>query len=143
MNLVGARQLRSQLGNENRIKARGDNKGQCAASKCQQKTFGQQLPHYARLRSAKRAAAGKLAPTRSRARQQQVGNIRAGDQQDESYSSKQYQQRRVHISHQIVVQRDRINTVLFVVLGILTREAGGDSIEFRLRLLWRDVLLEA
>ena len=101
------------------------------------------MPHDARLRGSQCAADGKFTATRRGARQEQVGDVRAGDQQHKSHGSEQYQERRADIAYQIVVQRNGVDPMVLVVLGILAGQAGGNGVEFRLRLLRRDTLLQA
>ncbi len=77
---------------------------QCAAGQCQDQTFGEQLADDARTPRTERAANGDLLLARSGARQQQIRQIRAGDQQQQSDRAEQYQEHRtdaagVHFGH--------------------------------------------
>ena len=55
---------------------------------------------------AERAPDRHLALPHRRAREQQVRDVRAGDEQDEADRGEQRQQRRTHVADQVVVQRD-------------------------------------
>src|SRR5262249_42971001 len=66
---------------------------QRAAEQAEQQALRQQLPDHHPPRRAERQPDGHLPAPRRRAREQQVGHVRARDQQHESDSAHQYQQR--------------------------------------------------
>ena len=69
-----------------------------AAGDRQQQALLEHLPHYARLAGAERHADGDLALARRRARQQQVRQVGAGDEQHQQHRSAQNQQRRAQVA---------------------------------------------
>ncbi len=82
-----------------------DQQAERAAGRREQHALGQELPHQARAAGAQRAANGNLPLPDRRAREQQVRDVGAGDQQHEADRGEQRQQRRTHVADQIVVQR--------------------------------------
>ena len=60
----------------------------------EQKAFGRELTHQPRPGRPKRGAHGHFAAARRAARQEQVGHVRARDEQDEAHGGQQHEQRR-------------------------------------------------
>src|SRR6185295_5747928 len=65
----------------------------CAAEKRQQHALGYQLSHQPEPSSAERRAHSEFAAPRHAAREQQIGRVRAGDQQHQSNGGEQNQKR--------------------------------------------------
>ena len=69
----------------------------------QQHALGEQLPDQPSRRRADGTANGDLVIARGRARQQQVGDVHARDQQHQADRAGQHEQRRLHRSHELVL----------------------------------------
>ena len=70
----------------------GDDQAEQSTAEREKHAFRQQLPHYAHPARSQGRTNGKLARPCCRARQQQVRDIRAGDQQNNPYRSQQQQE---------------------------------------------------
>jgi hypothetical protein len=70
----------------------GECQAQNAAQQGQQQAFDQPLPHQPPARGAQREAHGNFAAARGSARNQQVGHVRAGDQQHQAHGRHQDRQ---------------------------------------------------
>ena len=77
---------------------------------------------------------GHLTFAAGRAGEKQAGNIRAGDQEDESYGAEQDQQNRTEFAGNLLAQRHDVDSPVSVKIGILVFELGGDGIHLGLRL---------
>ncbi len=78
--------------------------------------FGEQLAHDARTFRAKRGADGEFALPSGGAHQQQVGDVGAGNQQDESHGAQQNEQRLAGVSDNRVAQRLNSESTLLICL---------------------------
>ena len=72
----------------------GEQHREGGANRDEHQTLGQQLPHHASARGAEPEPDRDLALARAGARQQQVGEVRAGDHQDHAGDGEQEPQRR-------------------------------------------------
>ena len=84
-----------------------ENRPQHAAGKRQDDALGQQLAHDAASARADRSAHSNLAAPPGRAHEQQVGDVRAGDQEHEAHGADEDQQRRADVGHERLTHRDR------------------------------------
>ena len=73
--------------------------------------FGEQLPYDSPAPRAKREANRNFFFSDRRAREQQIRNIRAGDQQDEPDRAKQNQKRSLHSLRLLITKQDQIDSV--------------------------------
>ena len=107
-----------------------------AADRREHDALGDQLANDAPAVAADRRAHRQLALARRGAHQQQVRDVRAGDQQHEHHRAHQRDQLRPHVGDQVVVHRLDAEVR---VRGLLDRESraqvGRQAIELRLRLL--------
>src|SRR6185295_13648738 len=73
-----------------------------------------------------RGAHGHLSLSRGRARELEVGHVRAGDEQDKRDRAQQHEQRSLHISDDLLVQADQRQNILAVAapLTLTTTFAG-------------------
>ena len=66
--------------------------------------------------------------------QHEIGDIGAGDEQDESNGTKENEQRSAHIANHLLAQGNHRGAPALVVFGILLFEPRGDGAEIRLSL---------
>ena len=84
----------------------------------QHERLGEQLPREAPARGAEGRPQGHLARARRGAGQQQVGDVRAGDQQDQRHGAKGGERRNLHlVRREIVPQRPHVRAPA-LVLGV-------------------------
>ena len=76
-----------------------------AANHRQQQVLNQELLGEAAPRRTDRGADCELVSPRRRSHQQQIGDIRARDQQDEADGADKHQQRCFHVAHNALLQR--------------------------------------
>ena len=74
------------------------------AGDSQHAAFGEELTHQPAASGAERGAHGQLALPRRSAREQQVRDVGAGDQQDECDGAEQHEQRRPDVAGQLLAQ---------------------------------------
>ena len=79
---------------------------------------------------------------RGGAREQKVGDVRAGDEQHATDRAEQRIQHRAHIAHAVILHPHHENAPAFVGIGILLRELRGEHFEFRPGLLHRHARLQ-
>ena len=108
----------------------------------EQQALGQQQPRHAPARRAERQAHGQLALPRRRAREKQIREIRAGDEQDQADGPEQHERRGPDIPEQRRRPWRRRQPPVLVLrklrlLGLL--DAPGDRVELRVRLRERRV----
>ena len=116
-----------------------------AAGQRKQEGFGQELTDQPAARRTERAANGELALSDRRLCEQQVRDVRARHQQQESHGAEQNQQRRASLARDRVLQRDD-HSVLEEVIALLARRivnAPGDRADVPIRLLDGHAVAEA
>ena len=91
--------------------------------------FGQQLADQASASRAQRTAHAHLAAARGGTREQQVGQVHAGDQQDKSDGGGKGQQRRADAADGGLLQAAEGGVPAGVGIGKLLLGAGGDGVE--------------
>ncbi len=104
----------------------------CGAQR-QQDAFRQQLAHDPSAFGAQRGANGELALARRGARQQQIGDISAGDDQDESDRTDQQQQRGLDVPDHVVLHADEPHPMPGIRLRVLTGQDAADDRHLGLR----------
>ena len=112
-----------------------------AADDAEDDAFGEELADEAAAGGAERAAHRHLAFARRRAREQQVGDVGAGDQQDEADGAEKHQHGLADVADHRLVERDRGEVEPLVAVRILRGEAladglhlGSDVLEWNARL---------
>jgi len=100
------------------------------------------LANDAQTASAERRADGDFPPPCHRARQEQVGDIGAGDQQNEADDGEQYHEGLAHGPGRKLAQRNQKHIVARGD-GILLVQARNDGVDIALCLRERDAGLEA
>ena len=132
----GAEQIQSPDGEKHAGKS---------ADERQQNTFGEHLPQQTRRPGAERDPDGEFAFTRSGAREQHGGQIRAGDQENERDRTEKNDQRRPHSADHLIVkfvERAAEAGCRLVVIRKSRQPTRDDGIDFRLRLRERHTRLE-
>jgi hypothetical protein len=84
----------------------GEPDAQDAAGDGEQHAFRQELPGKTPRPRAERGADGELALTPGAARQEKVGDVGSGDEQDEPDRRRQHEERRPHAGDHFRLQRD-------------------------------------
>ena len=105
-----------------------------AAGDREHERLDQHLLEDARAAGAERGADGELFAPRERASEQQVGDVRAGDQEHEGDGGEEHDERHPHVADDQLLQRHDDGTPPGVGLGILLLEALRDRVHLRLRL---------
>ena len=80
---------------------------QTATGQGKQHAFREQLAGNPPASGSERGADGHLPLPRGRAREQEVGDVRAGDEQDKRDRAQQHEQRSLHIADDLLVQADQ------------------------------------
>src|SRR5580700_1038360 len=106
-------------------------------------TFGEQLAHHAALTGAERCANGEFTRASGGAREKQVGDVDARDEQNESDGGKQDEQERLDALHHFLFYGRDGDAAIFVSVGIGDGEIVSDGGHVRARLRERDALLDA
>ena len=82
-----------------------------------------QLP----ARRAERRAHDQLVPARRGPRQQQIADVRAGDEQHQADGAEQRQQDRAAIAHEVVGEADDVDADVAIRFGVFPRQPRGDA----------------
>ena len=101
------------------------------AAGAEHEALGQQLPDDARAPGAEDGAQGELALPRHRARQQQVRDVGARDEQDEPHGAEQHVERGLHVPRQRVAQRHDRQRPGLVVGRMLLAHPLADRVHLR------------
>ena len=104
----------------------------------EQQTFDQQLQHQVNLLGSQRHAHRELAPAIDGAAHHQVGNVGAGDQQNEAHRSKQHQQQRTNVADNLRAQRCDVDADRRILPRICARQLRVECVHLGPRLLQRD-----
>ena len=86
----------------------GQEQSECAASQTEESGLSEQLTHEARASSAERSADGHLALSRGGSREQQVGHVGQGDEQQDANGGEQEIQRRARVADERVGHRQHL-----------------------------------
>ena len=118
---------------------------QRAAAQREQNAFGQKLTDDAPRTGAQRGADRNFFLAGHGARQQQIGHVGAGDQQDAGDRAEQDQQGAARVADHLLLQRDDAESqaaIGRIVLRMIVAQAGGERIHFGLGLGRGDAGLE-
>ena len=125
---VPSARMPSRLQNANRIPS-------SAAGEREQQAFGQQLTDDAAAACAEGASHQHFLLASERARQQQVRDVGARDQQDEADGADQDRDRLAYVAHDLLAQRDDAEgqaAVGGIEIRMVAAEARGERVHFRL-----------
>ena len=103
--LVGARHLVGEQRRAGAQRALGEQQAGGAAGEAEHQRFDEQLLQHAAAPGAERGADRDLLAAAERAREQQVADVGAGDQQHEADGGEQHHQRRADVADDVVLQR--------------------------------------
>src|SRR6267143_269968 len=129
-------------GHEQAHQSPGQNETEPAAYEREQHALREKLAHDAQTASAERRTDGDFPSPRHRARQEQIRDIGASNQQDEADDGEQYHEGLAHRPGRELTQRNQ----LYIVArgdGILLVQARNDGVDIALCLRERDAGLEA
>src|SRR5205814_5590446 len=101
----------------------------------QKKNFSEKLPQQSGPTRAEDVTDCNLSAAGGRSGQQQIGDIRARDQQHESDGAKEDKQRGTNMTCERFLQRRQIHPAIRVALGVVLCESGGKRVNLRLSLL--------
>ena len=112
-----------------------------ASRNCEDEAFGEHLPDDAGTVGAERESNGKLALTAAGAGEQQVGEIDARDEEDQSGGAAQHEQRRAQLAGEVLLQGsggdDEVPAESSGEDVIFGAEKVGEAIEVCLYFGWR------
>jgi hypothetical protein len=121
-----------------------DRQPENAAHRRQQDALGQQLANDPAAAGADRRTNRDLAPAHGRAHEQQVRDVRAGDQQDEDDRAQQHPQRRSHVADDHLLHRLDAEAALAAErVRKRLAELGGGLLQLRVGGGERDAWLQA
>ena len=109
---------------------RRDQQARGAADQAEQQAFGQHLPQQPTPPGAERRPNRQLALPRGGARQQQVRDVGAGDQQDEAHRAEQDEQRPLDVTDDLFVHRHEADTDRRRSRGYCLLQPRGDRVHF-------------
>jgi len=113
MDAISCTRGRSPAVSANNARApRAKHQAQGSAGESQQQTLCEQLPHDAPAAGSHGSADGDFPLAASGARQQQVRNIRTGNQQHQPHRAQQDRQRRPNLAGQLFLQKSNLNLVV-------------------------------
>ena len=122
---------------------RGEQRTEQSAGKREDQAFDEQLPDDRRRRCADGRANRQLSMARRAAREQQVGDVRAGDEQHEQHRAEQQPDAPLRaVAHEVVAELLDTHRPAFPALGTLLLEAGAERRHARVRLVHGDVILQ-
>ena len=113
-----------------------------AGDRCEEHALDEQLTDNPAASGAERGANRHLAATGNAAGQQQIGNVRARDQQDAGNRREQDGQRGAMLADDSLLQRRDANQSRGVALRVVAREPFADRAELGRRLLERRIRLK-
>ena len=116
------RQVGGKPGLEPLQSREGEADAECAARDGEKDAFRQELPQQARSARAEGRPDGDLARAAARPREQEVGDVGAGDGEDEANGAEQYEQRRSHAGDEAFGQGNDLDSPALILLRILARE---------------------
>ncbi len=105
----------------------------------EQQAFSEQLPDQAKATGSQGQANGDLLLPRGGARQQQIGDIRASDEQHETNCCQQHEQCGPQTRGLILVQCDDLHAPILIRCRVLALQSFGDGAHLSLRLIERHV----
>ena len=135
---LSAKNLRSRFDAEV-----SDEKAEGSAADGENDGFSEQRLDDSGAACAERRADGDLFAAAEYAREDEIGNVGAGDEQHEGDRSEHHQQRGTHIADEVFAHGDDDGAPAFVVGGIGLLEAVRDGVHLGLCLLESDAGFEA
>jgi hypothetical protein len=102
--------------------SRGPRPARGRAGGGEEDALGEELPDDAAAARAEGDADGDLAPARGGAREQQVGDVGAGDEQHAADGSEEDVDRRAHVADDLVAERDQDDADGRVGVGVVALE---------------------
>ena len=123
---------------------RGPSQKQTEDAACEGKkdAFGQQLADEASASSTHRSADGYFPATVRSAGQEEIGDVGAGDEQNETNGADEKQQCRANVFDDLLLQGNDVSAGAGVVDRVLLFEAFGDADHFGVGLFARDARFE-
>ena len=118
-----------------------DQQADCATDHRHQQAFRKQLADDPRPARSQSGADGNFLLASRGAREQQVGYVRARDQQNQRHRAEQHQQCAAHVAHYLFLQPDHSHTERAIAF-VLLPNAAGDDVDIRLRLPHRNARLQ-
>src|SRR5205823_5452241 len=105
MDLLGERQIAGQRGRQESRTPPGEQNSQNAAHRREDQAFGEQLPDQPRAPCSESRPQGQFPPASGAAAQQHVGDIGAGDEQQESHGAEKQKQKQLGTTHHLLLER--------------------------------------
>ena len=97
-----------------------------AAGEAEQNAFGEQLPNESSPARAQRGPNGEFAMARGGAGEKEIGDVRAGDEEDAADRAEQGVEHGAHIAHCVIEHRRHHDAPAFIRVGILPGELRGE-----------------
>jgi hypothetical protein len=129
--------------NERLDSPRRQNEPRGGGDQCEDEALGEELPDHPAAARAKRRADRHLAGPGGPAREKQIGDVAAGDQEDESHRPEQDEQALPVIADQLLHHRRDREAPLRIVSREAPREVLSEARELRFRLRYPCARLEA
>ena len=141
--VVDARQRRGREPDQGGAAETGQGDAERAAGRGEHEALDQELTDQPPAARAEGRPHGHLVPPAQRPREQQVGDVRAGDQEDEADRARQDRERRPHRTRELVAEGNDRHRSGRIVGGVLGSEPAADSIEVFAGLGEGDALFQA
>ena len=126
-NLIGARNARRRQHRQRARRPISQQQAAGGADQAERRALGEHLPHEPPAIGADRGSQRQLAKTAGTSSEQQIGDVRAGDEQDEAHRSRKEQERRPRVAHHRLEQRRNNHALVGVVGRVLLLEPRGDG----------------
>ncbi len=133
---------RAQL-DEGAQSAPADDETERAAAEREQRALNQELPDDGTPPASERHARGNLPRARSRSREQQTGDVHAGNEQHQANRAPQHEERIPDVGNLLPLQRQEHTRYQDVVFEPDPRGGGAKLVHFRVSLIPRDVRPQA
>ena len=130
--LVETREIRRRQREERRHAPARDDGTAEAGGERQHHALGEELADQAAASGADRRAHDDLAAARRGARQQQIGDVGAGDEQHEAHRAEQHEQRLPRRADDGLMERRDAHALVAVAARVLGGQPGGDAGHLRL-----------
>ncbi len=131
-----ARELRRGYQRDEQVGApQREHEPRAAAHEREQHALRQKLTHHAPARSAERRPQRDLFAPRRRAREQEVGDVGAGDQKHEADRAQEREEDGPKLPDELLLQRHDADAGARVRLRVVRRDARGDRLHLRARRL--------
>ncbi len=120
-----------------------EKKSQRAAEQGDNNTFGEKLANHARARGAESCAHRDFLRARSGTREQEIRNVGAGNEKDETHRAEENDQRGTNVLHNLILKVNHIGADGRIRLGILLGESRCDCFHFSAPLVERHAWFQA